>query len=579
MENVNIKINGMELSVPANYTVLQAARMANIHIPTLCYLEGINQIGACRICMVEVKGARALQPACVYPVNEGMEVFTNSPAVRKARKANLELILSNHEKKCLTCPRNKNCELRELADEFGIEEIRYSGENDPKYALDTSSASYVRDNNKCVLCRRCIAACANQAISVIGLQNRGFATQIGCAFDIPVMDTNCIFCGQCIVACPVGALYEKNDIPQVMEAIDNPEKHVVVQTAPAVRAALGEEFGLPMGTPVTGKMVAALRRLGFDKVFDTDTSADLTIMEEGTEFIERFTKQEKLPLITSCSPGWVKYCEHNYPEFTENLSSAKSPMEMFGAVIKSYYAEKQNINKDDIYSVAIMPCTSKKYEAQRPEMSSSGKQDIDASLTTRELAKMIREAGIDFNSLPDEEFDAPFGEATGAGVIFGATGGVMEAAIRTVYEILEGKPLENLEIAPIRGVEGIKEAELTIAGKPVKVAVVHGTKNAKALLEKIKAGEAKYDFIEIMACPGGCVNGGGQPIVSANDRVGVDIRAERAKALYAEDRNATLRKSHENPVIKKLYDEYFEKPCSHKAHELLHTTYTKRNKF
>ena len=579
MENVNIKINGMELSVPANYTVLQAARMANIHIPTLCYLEGINQIGACRICMVEVKGARALQPACVYPVNEGMEVFTNSPAVRKARKANLELILSNHEKKCLTCPRNKNCELRELADEFGIEEIRYSGENDPKYALDTSSASYVRDNNKCVLCRRCIAACANQAISVIGLQNRGFATQIGCAFETPVMDTNCIFCGQCIVACPVGALYEKNDIPQVLEAIDNPEKHVVVQTAPAVRAALGEEFGLPMGTPVTGKMVAALRRLGFDKVFDTDTSADLTIMEEGTEFIERFTKQEKLPLITSCSPGWVKYCEHNYPEFTENLSSAKSPMEMFGAVIKSYYAEKQNINKDDIYSVAIMPCTSKKYEAQRPEMSSSGKQDIDASLTTRELAKMIREAGIDFNSLPDEEFDAPFGEATGAGVIFGATGGVMEAAIRTVYEILEGKPLENLEIAPIRGVEGIKEAELTIAGKSVKVAVVHGTKNAKALLEKIKAGEAKYDFIEVMACPGGCVNGGGQPIVSANDRVGVDIRAERAKALYAEDRSATLRKSHENPVIKKLYDEYFEKPCSHKAHELLHTTYTKRNKF
>lgn len=578
MENVNIKIDGIEISVPRDYTVLQAARMANIQIPTLCYLEGINKIGACRICVVEIKGARSLQAACVYPVNEGMEVFTNSPAVRRARKANLELILSNHDRKCLTCIRNRNCELQKLADEFGITDIKYDGSNDPVFAIDDSSPSYVRDNNKCVLCRRCVAACANQAVSVIGLQNRGFVTSVGCAFETPVIETSCIYCGQCIVSCPVGALYEKNDIPKVQKAIDNPEKHVVVQTAPAVRAALGEEFGLPMGTPVTGKMVAALRRLGFDKVFDTDTSADLTIMEEGTEFIERFTKQEKLPLITSCSPGWVKFCEHNFPEFTDNLSTAKSPMEMFGAVIKSYYAEKQNIDKESIYSVAIMPCTSKKFEAQRPEMSSSGTQDIDASLTTRELARMIREAGIKFSELPDEEFDEPFGEATGAGVIFGATGGVMEAAIRTVYELLEGKPLDNLEIAPIRGIEGVKEAELTIAGKPVKVAVCHGTKNAKALLESVKAG-AKYDFIEVMACPGGCVNGGGQPIVSAQERAEKDIRVERAKALYAEDRGAALRKSHENPVIQKMYETYFEKPCSHKAHELLHTHYTKRNKF
>ncbi len=578
MENVNIKIDGIEISVPRDYTVLQAARMANIQIPTLCYLEGINKIGACRICVVEIKGARSLQAACVYPVNEGMEVFTNSPAVRRARKANLELILSNHDRKCLTCIRNRNCELQKLADEFGITDIKYDGSNDPVFAIDDSSPSYVRDNNKCVLCRRCVAACANQAVSVIGLQNRGFVTSVGCAFETPVVETSCIYCGQCIVSCPVGALYEKNAIPKVQKAIDNPEKHVVVQTAPAVRAALGEEFGLPMGTPVTGKMVAALRRLGFDKVFDTDTSADLTIMEEGTEFIERFTKQEKLPLITSCSPGWVKFCEHNFPEFTDNLSTAKSPMEMFGAVIKSYYAEKQNIDKESIYSVAIMPCTSKKFEAQRPEMSSSGTQDIDASLTTRELARMIREAGIKFNELPDEEFDEPFGEATGAGVIFGTTGGVMEAAIRTVYELLEGKPLDNLEIAPIRGIEGVKEAELTIAGKPVKVAVCHGTKNAKALLESVKAG-AKYDFIEVMACPGGCVNGGGQPIVSAQERAEKDIRVERAKALYAEDRGAALRKSHENPVIQKMYETYFEKPCSHKAHELLHTHYTKRNKF
>ena len=578
MENVNLKIDGIEVSVPSDYTILQAARSVNIDIPTLCYLEGINKYGSCRLCVVEIKGARALQAACVYPVSEGMEVFTNTPKVRRARRENLELILSNHDRSCLTCVRNRNCELQQLAEEFGIEEIKYSGENDPVYEKDASSPSYVRDNNKCVLCRRCVAACDMQAVSVIGAANRGFATTITTAFDTPVNEVACIYCGQCINVCPTGALTENNHIPRVIKAIDNPEKHVVVQTAPAVRAALGEEFGLPMGTPVTGKMVTALKLLGFDKVFDTDTVADLTIMEEGTEFIERFTKQEKLPLITSCSPGWVKFCEHNFPEFTENLSSAKSPMEMFAAIIKSYYAEKNNIAKENIYSVAVMPCTSKKFEAQRPEMSSSGSLDVDASLTTRELARMIKQAGINFAELPDSEFDDPFGGATGAAVIFGATGGVMEAAVRTVYEILEGKPLENLELEAIRGVEGIKEAALTIQGKEVKIAVVHGTANAKALLEKIKAGEAKYDFIEVMACPGGCVNGGGQPIVSAKKRALVDIRAERAKALYAEDRGSELRKSHENPAIKKLYEEFLEKPCSHKAHELLHTHYTKRSK-
>ncbi len=577
MNNVNIKINGIELSVPADYTVLQAARMANIEIPTLCYLEGINKLGACRLCVVEIKGTRALQAACVYPVNEGMEVFTNTPAVRRARKANLELILSNHDRSCLSCIRNRNCELQKLAEEFGIEDIPIKGENDTVHEIDDISTSLVRNNNKCVLCRRCVAACDNQTVSVISCINRGFDTTVGCAFEKSISEVGCIYCGQCIVSCPTGALTEKSSIPQVINAIDNTEKHVVVQTAPAVRAALGEEFGLPMGTPVTGKMVAALKRLGFDKVFDTDTSADLTIMEEGTEFIERFTKQEKLPLITSCSPGWVKFCEHYYPEFTDNLSTAKSPMEMFGAVIKSYYAEKNNIPKENIYSVAIMPCTSKKFEAARPEFSTNGVQDIDASLTTRELARMIKQAGINFNELPDEEFDDPFGTATGAGVIFGTTGGVMEAAIRTVYEILEGKSLENLEIAPIRGMDGVKEATLTIADKEVKVAVCHGTKNARYILEKVKAGE-KYDFIEIMACPGGCVNGGGQPIVSAQERAKVDIRAERAKALYAEDRASKLRKSHENPAIKLLYSEYLEKPCSHKAHELLHTHYTKRDK-
>lgn len=574
---VNLKINGQDVCVPEGYTILDAAREVGINIPTLCYLKDLNQIGACRMCLVEVKGARALQAACVYPVAEGIEVFTNSEKARTARRMTLELILSNHERKCLTCVRSKNCELQSLAEELGVDTIRFEGEN-PKYEIDDESTSIVRDNAKCVLCRRCIAACDNQDISVISCVHRGFSTEVGAAFGKSMAEVGCIYCGQCIVSCPVGALYEKTSIPQVQKAIDTPEKHVVVQTAPAVRAALGEEFGLPIGTPVTGKMVAALRRLGFDKVFDTDTAADVTIMEEGTEFIERFTKQEKLPLITSCSPGWVKFCEHYYPEFTDNLSTAKSPMEIFGAIIKSYYAEKSGIDKNDIYSVAIMPCTSKKFEAARPEHSTSGAQDIDASLTTRELARMIKQAGIDFASLPDEEFDQPFGMATGAGVIFGTTGGVMEAAIRTVYEILEKKPLDDLNITAVRGLEGVKETTLKIAGKDVKIAAVHGTKNARTILEKVKAGE-HYDFIEVMACPGGCIHGGGQPIVDARTKATTDVKALRAGALYAEDEASTLRKSHENPYVQALYKEYFGEPCSHKAHELLHTHYTKRSKF
>ena len=574
---VNLKINGQDVCVPEGYTILDAAREVGINIPTLCYLKDINKIGACRMCLVEVKGARGLQAACVYPVAEGLEVFTNTEKAREARKLTLELILSNHERKCLTCIRNKNCELQSLAEELGVDNIRFEGEN-VAYEIDDASTSIVRDNNKCVLCRRCIAACDNQAISVISCVNRGFTTEVATAFGNSMADVGCIYCGQCIEACPVGALYEKSDIAKVQAAIDNTEKHVVVQTAPAVRAALGEEFGLPIGTPVTGKMVAALRRLGFDKVFDTDTAADVTIMEEGTEFIERFTKQEKLPLITSCSPGWVKFCEHYYPEFLDNLSTAKSPMEIFGAIIKSYYAEKSGIDSKNIYSVAIMPCTSKKFEAQRPEHSTSGGQDIDASLTTRELARMIKQAGINFAELPDEEFDQPFGMATGAGVIFGTTGGVMEAAIRTVYEVLEKKPLENVNITAVRGLDGVKEATLKIAGKDVRVAVVHGTKNARTILEKVKAGE-HYDFIEVMACPGGCINGGGQPIVDARTQAIVDVKAERAKALYSEDESSALRKSHENPYVQALYKEYFGEPCSHKAHELLHTHYKARPKY
>ncbi len=580
MEKVTLTINGQSVTVPADYTVLQAARQAGIDIPTLCYLKDINEIGACRMCLVEIKGARALATACVYPVSEGMEVFTTTPRVRKARKAVLELMLSNHNRNCLTCVRNRNCELQKLAEELNVGDIPYEGDVTPS-TVDDFSPSIVRDNSKCILCRRCVAVCKKvQTVGVIDAIERGFNTQIGCSFEKSLNETDCAMCGQCIAHCPVGALHEKDSIQDVWDALGDDNKHVVVQTAPAVRAALGEEFGMPIGTPVTGKMAAALKALGFDKVFDTDFGADLTIMEEGTELIQRIQNGGKLPMITSCSPGWVKFCEHNFPDFLDNLSTAKSPHEMFGAILKSYYAEKMGIDPKDIYVVSVMPCTAKKFERQRDELAGTGLPDVDAVLTTRELARMIKEAGICFTELSDAVFDSPFGdEATGAAVIFGATGGVMEAALRTVSEVLTGKSFEEVEYAAVRGTEGIKEATVTIGDLDVKVAIAHGLGNARKLLTDIREGKASYHFIEIMACPGGCVTGGGQPIRSAKTMAEVDLKAERAKALYAEDESLTLRKSHENPYIKQLYDEFLGEPCGHKSHELLHTHYIARPKY
>lgn len=576
---VNLKINGQPISVPEGTTVLEAALANGIDIPTLCYLKDASVTGSCRMCVVEIVGARALQAACVYPVAEGIEVLTHSPKVKAARKSTLELILSNHDRKCLTCSRNQSCELQKLCDELGVDGITYEGIMN-NFDIDQSGTSIVRDNNKCILCRRCVNVCKNvQTVGVIDVQERGFNTKVGCAFEQELGDTACVNCGQCIAACPVGALHEHYSTDDVFAAIADPDKYVVVQTAPAVRAALGEEFGYEMGTPVTGKMVAALRRLGFDKVFDTDTGADLTIMEEGNELLERIKNGGKLPMITSCSPGWIKFCEHNFPDFIDNLSSCKSPHQMFGAVIKSYFAEKNNIDPKKIYVVSVMPCVAKKFENTRPEMESEGFRDVDAVITTRELAKMIKEQGILFDKLPEEMFDQPFGEASGAGHIFGVTGGVMEAALRTVYEILEGKELDKVDFCEVRGTEGVKEATIKMGGMDVKVAIAHGLGNARKLLEAVRAGEKEYHFIEIMACPGGCVTGGGQPIVNAKTYMTVDVKAQRAKALYTEDVNATVRQSHKNPDMDILYKEYLEKPGSHKAHELLHTHYTPRSKF
>lgn len=578
-QTVTLTIDGVQVSVPEGTTVLEAARAANVKIPTLCYLKDINETGNCRICVVD-SGARALQAACVLPVAPNMVVKTSTPAVREARRVNLELILSNHDKKCLSCVRSQNCELQKLCIDLGVEDgSRFEGDTN-EYAVDDASPSIVRDNNKCVLCRRCVGACNNvQKVGVIGAVNRGFKTAIESPFEMRLSDMACINCGQCITVCPVGALREKDETDLVWGYLSDKSKHVVVQPAPAVRAALGEEFGLAMGTSVTGKMAASLRRLGFDKVFDTDFGADLTIMEEANELVERVKDGGVLPMITSCSPGWVKYCEHYYPEFIPNLSTCKSPHEMEGAMIKSYYAERAKIDPKDIVVVSVMPCTAKKYEAKRPELSGTGYPDVDAVITTRELAKMIKEAGIDFANLPDEDFDDLMGESTGAAVIFGTTGGVMEAALRTAYEVITGEQLKDVNFTAVRGVEGIKEATVKMGDMDVNVAVAHSTGEAAKMLDSIKSGEKNYHFIEVMGCPGGCVNGGGQPIVPSSIRSLTDIRLERAKALYNEDESKTIRKSHENPEIKKIYEDYLGKPNSHKAHELLHTTYTERAKY
>ena len=576
---INLVIDGKQVQVEEGTTILGAARKANIDIPTLCFLKEINEVGDCRMCITQVEGRRGFATSCIQKVEEGMIVHTNSPEVIEARKMILDLILSNHHRDCLTCTRNGNCELQTLAMKYNVTNVRYEGAKN-EHKIDDCSPSIVRDFNKCVLCRRCISSCKNvQKVGAIDAIGRGFSSCISTVGDHSLNDVNCTFCGQCIQACPTGALHEKDSTQIVWKKLQDPETCVVVQTAPAVRVALGEEFGLPIGTNVTGKMITALKRLGFDKVFDTNTGADFTIMEEGTEFIKRLESNDHLPMITSCSPGWVKYIEMNYPENLPHLSSCKSPHEMFGAILKTYYAAKKKIKPEKLFVVSVMPCIAKKYERTREKMKDNGLYDVDSVLTTRELARMIKGANIEFVELEDENFDDPMGEATGAAAIFGVTGGVMEAALRSVSEILTGKELAKIEFEEVRGQKGIKKGTVKIGDREIKVVVASGLGNAKTIMEEIKTGKADYQFVEIMACPGGCIMGGGQPIKSTKIRETIDVAAKRAEAMYSIDEKSTIRKSHENPVMQKIYQEFFGEPGGHLAHELLHTHYEKKEKY
>lgn len=579
MKMIKLKINGIDVSVPEGTTILQAAKSINVEVPSLCYLKDLNVLGDCRICVVEVKGRRGLIASCVYPVENGMEVSTNTPAVRTSRKTTIELILSSHKKKCLSCVRSNHCELQKLSYDYEVDEDRF-GEDEITYEVDNNSPYLVRDDNKCILCRRCVSACTKmQSVSAIGLIQRGYKVHIGCAFEKSLSDSTCIGCGQCVVVCPVGALSEKSDTEEVWDAIADPEKEVVFFTAPSIRATLGEAFNLPIGTNVEGQMVTAIRRMGADKVFNMDLTADLTIMEEANELVDRVKNSGKLPLMTSCCPGWVKFVEHNYPEFIPNLSTCKSPQQMFGALLKTYYCQKFGIDPKKLFVVSVIPCTAKKFEKSREANKTFGMQDVDVALTTRELAKMIKRAGLKFTDLQSEKFDEPFGIASSAGTIFGATGGVMEAALRTAGGLLEGKTFKKTDFTEVRGIAGVKEATYTLAGMEIKLAVASGLSNARAIMDAVKRGEKSYHMIEVMACPGGCINGGGQPSLPDTVLNYVDLKSLRSKALYEVDKKVKLRKSHENPLMKQLYDEYFDSPGKGRAHKILHTHYTERSKF